>query len=136
MMASHMLFLAEQMNWDLMQIGAGEWLSTRWVVYADGTVEESSRFDADEDNPVVATKRYKYDHVTVYRMQDEQFAAFCALIDEAFDGVTLSAGMDGIGWHMESYREGGSLRHAARGYAEDSPIAEKITEILLSLDQE
>lgn len=114
-MGKYILFAATQRDCGCRFWQRGDWKTTKYVLYSDGTCYRTTEC-VDEPQ-----------QTRIFRMDAAKFEKLRDLLETQFDGVQADWGCDGIQWEMHHYGPTGRLLHSVgRGFVEHVPVLNEI----------
>lgn len=119
-----LLMKAIEHNWD--EMGPGDWKSTEWLIFSDGSYEMVSKFNTYEETG----------NKTVGQMNKKVFDKLLKMLkrNEWRDPSLNVFVCDGVAWEIELYREEGSIEKTSGelGYIDGHRVLETIVSLLPS----
>ena len=113
-MKKNVIFICEKMNWGEIGSNVGEWLSTKWTVYADKTMVCETKYDG-----CVFSATESKTYIKNIVLSDEDFTKLDLWLKDVFPFASVSGGCDGIGWRLTSFDESGNILHTVAGYIDN-----------------
>ena len=121
----NILITCEKMNWGIKSVNSGTWLSTKWVIYADGTIIQKTQYDScrfRNQEAKIYTNTNKLDEICFNKLK--------LWIKDVLPVAVLHDGNDGTGWKITSFDSNGSVLHKIVGYIYNDSIFDTLLEII------
>lgn len=122
----HLIFNAKNMNWGQICRMEGNWLSTEYKVYSDGSIWSRADFCCDNPDSFWG----KLSQPVEEQMDPERFRELKQILNREFEQAKTTDACDGDGWEMISYEKDGSEWHKISGYIYGVPVLERIEQLL------
>ena len=119
------ILVCEKMNWGEICLNSGTWLSTKWVIYADGTIIRKTKYDSC---------RFRNREARIYtnttKLDENSFNQLKLWIKDVLPIASTHEGNDGIGWKFTSFNPYGSVACTLAGYIYNDSMFDTLLEII------